>query len=53
MTYFETLETPIGTITLFGNNSYLQEVHFCAFKTDAKKAPRNTPVSLARKQLDE
>jgi len=53
MQYFDTLETPIGTITLFGNNSYLQEVHFKKIKTDAKKAPIKSPVGLAKKQLAE
>ncbi len=53
MQYFETLDTPIGTITLFGNNFYLQEVHFKKLKTQAKKAPRKSPVGEAKKQLEE
>lgn len=53
MNYFETLETPIGTITLFGNNSYLQRVHFGKRKLEGKKAPSSSPVGLAKKQLKE
>jgi methylated-DNA-[protein]-cysteine S-methyltransferase len=53
MEYYESLQTPIGTITLFGSNSYLQEVHFGKKKIKAMKAPTGSPVAIAKKQLQE
>lgn len=53
MEFYESLLTPIGTITLFGNNSHLREVHFGKRETDAKKAPVKSAVGLAKKQLEE
>lgn len=53
MSHYEILSTPIGTITLFGNNSYLQEVHFGKRKLTGEKAPKASPVGMAKRQLDE
>lgn len=53
MEYFESLQTPIGTITLFGTNSYLQEVHFGKKKSKAQRAPSKSVVGKAKKQLEE